>query len=486
MPDNTDVEAGASGAHEPATSDGTTQTVDPRALLSEWANENDEWVRHVVGEVLSAGTALGESGVAHAYALFRQEKALDERTLPSVAPLDTVAKQDEAAAPLTITKLSDVQGVNALTPGSVIEPHAGLTILFGENGTGKTGYSRIFKALAASRTADEILGDIAATEEEPPSARVTYKLGDQQETLEWAGEIGVSPFTRMSIFDSPSVSYHVDDDLDYVYVPAALALFNHVIAGLRGVQGLIDQELRRLNSGATSILSRIPREASVYPIVETLGASTDLVTLKAQADWDPQASERVESLRQAVAALQANTLGPEISLRQHEVRVLQQATLITQGMQSFSISEYNGALTKRAQLQADYQTFRSELFAAADLPAEPDETWSDFIAAGDEYQQHLTDLGVHDAGRCLYCRQTLSDPARELLGRYATYLEDKISDDIRAIDRDLSERSNAIRLIANTEVQTLVEEYQDRADKPEFYADLRDVSEGIKDRKSVV
>lgn len=35
----------------------------------------------------------------------------------------------------------------------------------------------------------------------------------------------------MSIFDSPSVTFHVDDDLEYVYVPAALALFEHVIAG---------------------------------------------------------------------------------------------------------------------------------------------------------------------------------------------------------------------------------------------------------------
>ena len=73
--------------------------------------------------------------------------------------------EEDAELPLSIIRLSEVVGVNAIVTGSVIEPHPGMTILFGENGTGKTGYARIFKALAGSRTADTILGDIAASEE---------------------------------------------------------------------------------------------------------------------------------------------------------------------------------------------------------------------------------------------------------------------------------------------------------------------------------
>jgi hypothetical protein len=95
--------------------------------------------------------------------------------------LSTASNAEEADEPLIIEKLSDVAGVNALVPGAVIEPHEGLTILFGENATGKTGYSRIFKALAASRTADDvILGNIAAESSEPLAARCdrTNRLAD--------------------------------------------------------------------------------------------------------------------------------------------------------------------------------------------------------------------------------------------------------------------------------------------------------------------
>lgn len=155
----------------------TTAALDPRALLANWANKNDEWVRLIVGDVIQSGKALSDEQIAEAYRLFRQEKGLDDRTLDKVEDLSTDAAIDEVAPRVEITKISDVHGVNALVPGSVIEPHSGLTIIYGENGTGKTGYSRIFKALAQSRTDSPILGDINAPKAEPASARIDHKVG---------------------------------------------------------------------------------------------------------------------------------------------------------------------------------------------------------------------------------------------------------------------------------------------------------------------
>lgn len=144
------------------------ELLDPRALLADWANANDEWVRLLVAEVIATARPIGEPTVEAAYQLFRQEKALDNRELPTVPMLNIEARQDESAPPLTLTRLSDVRGVNALVPGAVIEPHEGLTILYGENGTGKTGYSRVFKTLANSRTADTILGNVEARRRPSP------------------------------------------------------------------------------------------------------------------------------------------------------------------------------------------------------------------------------------------------------------------------------------------------------------------------------
>lgn len=453
--------------HEPA--DDTPTPPDPRALLAEWANSSDEWVRQLVAEVIASGRPVDESTVERAYELFRQEKALDKRTLPAVAKLSTEARRDEAAPPLSVVRLSEVRGVNALVAGAIIEPHDGLTILYGENGTGKTGYSRIFKALADSRTADAILGNIDADVDEAQSATVDYKVGDQEKSLAWVGERAVAPFTRMSIFDSPSVTTHVDEDLDYVYVPAALALFKHVIAAIQAVSSHIDGAISDLGTGSPSLLNRFPKNSSVYPLIETLGASTDLDGLKQKASTDAKVDEKLDALTQAVAALRANTVGTQITARKRELRVLEQAGQAATALLDFDVSAYNETLAQRTQLAGDYETFRRDLFAAADLPSEPDETWSAFIEAGDSYRQHLVEIEAHDAARCLYCRQKLTDPARELLARYSTYLEDKISADVSAADSMLTSVRRNVASIANSEMDGFVDEYSGRDDQPEFF-----------------
>lgn len=270
-----------------------------------------------------------------------------------------------------------------------------LPFLFGENGTGKTGYARIFKALAGSRTADTILGDIAVSEDVSLSAKVAYTVGPEVKEFTWTGEQGQAPFTRMSIFDSPAVHFHVDDDLEYVYVPTVLALFNHVNAAVKGLQERISQSIGNLSSGSTTLLSRFPRESTIYPLVETLGASTDLVELNARADRGPAIDQRIDLLRRTVAALEADTLKAQITERQRGERVLRQAVLAASTLSSLNVQELNAQVQQLSELQDDYRSFRTELFAAADLPADPEDTWDGFVSSGDRYRGHLESIGVH-------------------------------------------------------------------------------------------
>ena len=278
--------------------------------------------------------------------------------------------------------------------------------------------------------------------------------------MTWAGELGVSPFTRMSIFDSPAVTTHVDWDLDYVYTPASLALFTHVTAAIQAVTGKIDTAIAALGTSGSGVLSRFQRGSTIHPQIETLGASTDLVDLKAKAVTGEDTDQQLDVLTEAVAALRANTVGTQITALKREQRVLKQAAAAAKALIEFRAIAYNEALAKRAQLASDYRTFRSELFAAADLPADPDDTWSDFIEAGEAYRQHLVELDSHDPERCLYCRQSLLGPARDLLSRYSTYLEDKISADIRTTHTTLAEFKRQVTSIQAGELASFIEEYK--------------------------
>jgi hypothetical protein len=182
-------------------------------ILIGWANEQDHWVRAIVSEVIATRRELPEKSLEAAYLLLLGEKGLSLDAPPNVPALAAGAAPAESAEELCLVRLSDLSGVNALASGQEIAFNSKLTVLFGENAAGKTGYVRVLKRVASVRAAQPILGNVHASASGKPHAKIDYSVSGVSRTLDWKDESGVPPFTRMSVFDSGAVTLHVDDDL---------------------------------------------------------------------------------------------------------------------------------------------------------------------------------------------------------------------------------------------------------------------------------
>ena len=410
----------------------TTQSPDPRSSLAQWANDNYEWIRRIVRLVLGSNGEVTNDDRAQIFRLFLEEKGLDDRTLAPEPPIVFSGGPVGHSEPFHLARLSDVKGVNALVEGGQIEFGPGLTLLYGENGTGKTGYSRILKTIAGSRSADDILPNVKL-EGAPssPSAEISYRLGVAECEYHWNGERAQPPFDRMSIFDSPSVHFHVDTDLNYTYSPAALAIFDRARVEVQQIGTAIDTEVGKLNPNNSTLLGRFDSSSTIYPYVQSLNATSDLTDLKRFAHLPDDAEAQKEKLETTLVQLKANSLGQELALKVSFQQVLTEASAFASVAESLDVSQYNDALSTLSDLRRDQVSLRDSLFASAGLPAEPDQTWEEFIRSGQAYRQHLEIIGAHDNARCIYCRQVLNSEALQLLAKYGDYLEDQIAQDIR-------------------------------------------------------
>ena len=413
------------------------QALDPRRLLVDWANGQDGWVRRLVGIVLASRRPVGEAQVAELYELYLAEKGLQgEAPLqePELAyPTDGASATEE----LRLTKLSQVAGVNALTPGSEIEFCDGLTILYGENGTGKTGYARVLKRLGALRDPEEIVPNIHANGgSTTPTAQVDFRLGEAEDSLTWRNEVGVSPFTRMSIFDSPAVNVRVDENLSYVYTPAEISLFGYVNAGVRAVQELGARSLREMTPTTNPFLRYFQRGTAIYQQIEALGAATELPALEALGAPPANAQDEKERLDREVAALKSNMAEGMLAAHRESVRTLRLLAHTASAVEGFDRDTYNEELAALGALRDSYKRVREESFVAGELPGPPDDAWQRFVTAGAEYQQHLglSDY-PHDGEQCLYCRQVLTPSAMAVIGKYATFLDDVLTQQIAEQER---------------------------------------------------
>ena len=431
-----------------------TLNEDPRKSLAQWANNSDEWIRRIVRQVLASSDQLSESEQALTYQLLLEEKGINDRTLATEPPLASPAQHLAQPESFHLTRISNVRGVNALVEGEQIDFGPGLTLLYGENGMGKTGYARILKRMAGSRSAEDILANVNLEGEPlPPSADIDYRLGGSAFSHQWNGAQAQAPFNLMSIFDNPSAHLHVDDDLRYTYRPASLAFFDRVNLEVQNIGELIEKERQSLNFDNSALLKRFDSGSSIYPYIESLGSATNLQELQQHLTLPDNAAEQEKDLESTIAALRANVIGQQIPVKSRFQSVLKEAFAYASVAGKFEFKKYDDALARLSDLRGDLATLRDSLFDKANLPAEPDETWESFIRAGQEYREHLENLGVHDDTLCLYCRQLLSTDAFELIVKYSGYLEGKIAKEIETEESTIQVLMDPVKNSSLTTVQ---------------------------------
>lgn len=406
-------------------------TVTVRSLLVNWANQQDSWVHQMVSEIVVAGKALSDSQLDTIYQFFLKEKSLAPGGPVSVAPLGDDPSSLINGSGLSLTRLGDLKNVNALADGQKIDFNPKLTIVFGENACGKTGYVRVLKKAAAVRTSETVLPNLSQAQPSglPPSAHIGYRLGHgDEQTVEWKDQAGLVPFNRIDVFDSRATLLHVDGDLNYVYTPGELARFPLVQRGIEGVRTRLDNEIAAKTQTANPFLAQFDRQSRIYPLVDSLGAASDLTQFNELAAVTEAEKQEVETLKTEIDALRTTNPAAQLKLAETENQNLEALKKAFTTLSRFDISVYSQHLSALQKADREYESATQDSFAGLPIPGILQDEWREFIRAGEVYLRALENQEGYPAlgEKCLYCRQPLSPEAVTLLRKYRDFCNNEL------------------------------------------------------------
>jgi hypothetical protein len=412
------------------------------SLLVGWANGQDAWLRHLTSEVIAAGRPLSPGQMDAIYQTFLVEKALALGDPVNVPMLTDDSPLADSGSSLALVRLSDLKNVNALAAGQSIEFNLKLTVVFGENACGKTGYVRVLKKAAAVRTTENLIPDVTQPRRqgEPPSARITFKLGSgDPQNVDWRDESGLAPFNRIDVFDSRATLLHVDGDLNYIYTPSELARFPLVREGIDAVRTRFERDINERATGGNAFLAQFDRQSRIYPLIDSLGASTDLTQLRALAVVGEPDKQESGTLKAEIDALQ--TTNPIAQLRLAEATTSSLNVLLNaaQAIGGFGIPKYTQSLDRLRKAQEQYESATKTSFAAMAIPGLLKEEWRRFIQAGEDYLKTLDDEDEYPSQdkECLYCHRPLSPEAVVLLRKYRDYCNNELRAELDGATREL-------------------------------------------------
>jgi len=201
--------------------------------LIDWASEQPAWVGDSLRRIaLAVDHSLDDEELACILANVRH--AAGAADAPSGhTPLGAVhlGSQSGDARRTILAQLGPVQNIDRLAAEQRLRlAPEGITLVYGENGSGKSGYTRITKRLCRSLSADQLRGNaFASGTVAPMRVEVRYRVGeDEVTTLDW--DPATTPpavLRQISVFDSHNARLYVDGENRIAYLPRELAILEH-------------------------------------------------------------------------------------------------------------------------------------------------------------------------------------------------------------------------------------------------------------------
>lgn len=435
---------------------GTSETEMPNPLNSIWSQLDSwgqaegfkPWQQFVLANAVRTGW-LTENQIDQAYQLFLQDHGLlDVAPDPPIdIPEEISGRPAEAApTPVWLQKIGGLRAINALPESSELTFSQGLTVVYGENGVGKSGFTRILSNVCFSRTQHHILPNVYAEDAlEKPSAKIVMEDGTQQERVfHFDGSSEHPELRRIAVFDAAVAHTHLVDTISLEFKPSGFDVFPEMARVYTELNKRLITEIKQRKRENTLIKSFVEPESPVSNFVAELNADTDLVELRQLAAFGKDEEARLEEIKQQLKKLRSKSVV-------ETVQQLQEAEQDFVCLQK-RLLKCNNLLNKdrRARYRSDLESFRekAQVVAAEDAVAfkrgffksigTPE--WVQFLAKAKTLARLEREDYPRDDDHCLMCHRHLDAASADLIRSFWDSLESESRSDAEKARAQLDQR----------------------------------------------
>jgi len=352
---------------------------------------------------------------------------------PQPAILGSISGAPIGWQELTLERILNVQHVNAVKNGSTI-PFGlkGITVVYGQNGSGKSSYARILKRACRARDIKEPIHPNIFDAQEAGPATATVKITEgttKNIELQWTdGVPSDERLTRITFFDSKCARVIVDESNDAVYIPYGCQVFDSLVDLLKGFRG-------RLQSARPT-----PKEVSLTGVVEGTASHGFLVQLSRMTttesiDNATAWSETDETSLSTVITRITQSKTKESMEKARRLRstadriqiMLDALLLYAKSLESAGAAELNALLDDLDAAEKAAGIAAATNLKCEKLPSGTSNEWKMLYEAARDYSLKIAYPGEDFAAansRCVLCQRPLDEEATLRFARFAAFMQD--------------------------------------------------------------
>ena len=421
--------------------------------ILEWSQDRPLWQRDALRRIVAKGR-LDADDHRELTGLCKQGRGGKGSALKAV-PLEKahLPANPGASEAVSLIAVADVKGVNKLAAGQTLTfEENGITIVYGDNGAGKSGYARILKRACRARYAGKIEPNVYDPQmaPQPATAMVTCSVGGKAQLAEkWEdGEHPHAVLSAVSVFDSDCAAVHLKEKNEVAFRPFGLDVPDELANACQSVKDALSAEQAVLEKGRSPIFAKPAwkETTAVGKAVAGLKHDSDVKAIKALASLTEEESRRLGRLKEDLSKDPAKAAAEQLLKADNVKRLMEAVKKIEgkttdEGLTAVSLAAADALAKREAARVAANKAFSGEA-----LEGVGGEVWQVLWSAARRYSVEVAFKGQafpasEGDARCVLCQQILDGAARERLTRF----EEFIQKDTERQAQDAEKLSKAVR-----------------------------------------
>ena len=291
-----------------ADNDGTRERED--SVLSRilaWASSRPLWQQDALRRIVLDGFP-DEQAIHEILALCKKEHG-DESVQLTAEPLskDHLPIDLGKGESVSLASIGNVVGVNQLALGQTLAfSPAGLTIIYGRNGTGKSGYTRILKKACRSRHPGEVMPDVYNPS---PSGSATADLRIARadgtvNSVRWEnGKEDSEILSAITVFDREAAAVHVQKKNEVWFRPFGLDIPDNLADVCQDIKTRLTSEKENLEAQRNAVFANPPwsSRSAFGKALSALRHDTDLKAIIPDTPFSAEDMARLANLQADLA-----------------------------------------------------------------------------------------------------------------------------------------------------------------------------------------
>lgn len=423
--------------------------------LERWSSGLADWQKLLIATAVRSGV-IPDAVIDQAYRILLVEHGLAPK--PDIAfeiPSSMTGRDHAGSVRRRLHRIHTPVGVNRLPSTAELTFADGLTVVYGGNGVGKSGFARVLSNACFSRQRHPIYADVF-DDAAPETSTALIDLVDEKGTIATVTFDVDSEHPELKrgfvVFDSAVAMRHLTETGPFGFTPTGFDVFPEMARAYTALQTKLAADIQAKKRENALAKAFIGSETPASRAATTLSHTTNIEDLRTLAVFGADQQARIDQLQSQSDQLRVQA--PDASIKRL-TDAKPQLLLLKQ-----ALADARAALSEE-RLEADVRQ-RQSLVAAASEFARAGATqfqhdkiagigtpeWERMIASADELRPQQHEHYPADGDVCLLCQQPLGEEARSLFGLYAAFSSGDSKAALQAAERSVQARRQQVECLS--------------------------------------